>query len=60
MLKKLKETQGVEVIELPQEVQDRMWAVGEKIRKEEAKKSDNAAEAVKRLDQFLRSLGRID
>lgn len=60
MLKQLEASQGVKVIELPQAVQDRMWQVGEKLRQEEAKKSDRAAEAVERLDGFLRKLGRID
>jgi TRAP-type C4-dicarboxylate transport system substrate-binding protein len=58
-LKKLEETQGVELIELPQAVQDRMWEVGQEIRNEQAEKSENAAEAVRRLDEFLESLDRI-
>ncbi|MFP1683073.1 TRAP transporter substrate-binding protein DctP [Alloalcanivorax sp. C16-1] len=60
MLKQLADTQNVKVIELPDDVQQRMWKVGAELRAEEAKKSDRAAEAVERLNGFLRSLGRID
>ncbi len=58
-LKKLETTQGVKVIELPQEVQERMWQVGREIRHDQAKKSENTAEAVRRLDEFLKTLDRI-
>lgn len=60
MLEKLEASEGVTVVELPQEVQDRMWQAGEKLREAEAKKSANATEAVERLNNFLRSLGRIE
>ncbi|MCH8503250.1 MAG: TRAP transporter substrate-binding protein DctP [Ectothiorhodospiraceae bacterium] len=60
MLKKLAETQGVTVIELPEEIQERMWEVGRELRAREAEKSDNAAEAVRRLEEFLTVLGRAE
>lgn len=58
MLGELAETQGVQVTELPQDVQARMWEVGRQLREQEAQKSENAAEAVRRLDAFLAVLGR--
>ncbi|MFL1486246.1 TRAP transporter substrate-binding protein DctP [Marinobacter sp. LN3S78] len=58
MLNHLEREQGVEVITLPDEIQQRMWEVGRELRAVEAEKSPNAAEAVRRLEQYLESLGR--
>lgn len=58
ILNELATTKGVEVTVLPEDVQARMWEVGRTLREQEAKKSDNAAEAVRRLDEFLKVLGR--
>ncbi|MDC8442661.1 TRAP transporter substrate-binding protein DctP [Halomonas aquamarina] len=57
-LRNLEEEQGVTIIELPDDVQQKMKQVGRKIWDEEAKKSENAAEAVRRLKDFLAVLGR--
>lgn len=46
------------MVELPEEVQAKMWEVGRQMRAEEAKKSDNAREAVRRLEEYLKSVGR--
>lgn len=58
LLKQLSEEKGVQVVELPEEVQAKMWEVGRQMRAEEAKKSDNAREAVRRLEEYLKSVGR--
>lgn len=58
MLKKLADEKGVQVVELPQDVQARLWEVGRELRAEEAKKSDNTREAVRRLEEFLKVVGR--
>jgi len=58
LLKQLAEEKGVQVVELPQDVQAKLWEVGRQMRAEEAKKSDNAREAVRRLEDFLHTLGR--
>lgn len=58
ILNELAQTQGVEVIELPEDVQARMREVGRQLREQEAGKSENAAEAVRRLDEYLKVLGR--
>lgn len=57
-LNRLAAEQGVQVITLPEEIQERMWQVGRELRAEEAKKSPNAAEAVRRLEAYLEALGR--
>lgn len=58
MLKQLAAEKGVQVVELPQDVQARLWEVGREMRAEEAKKSDNAREAVRRLEEYLKAVGR--
>lgn len=58
MLNTLSQEKGVQIVELPEDVQARMQEVGRQFRAEEAKKSDNAREAVKRLEQYLKSVGR--
>lgn len=58
MLRELAETQGVTVAELPQDVQEKMREAGKAFRAEEAARSPNAAEAVRRLEEFLAGLGR--
>ncbi|WP_339801217.1 TRAP transporter substrate-binding protein DctP [uncultured Marinobacter sp.] len=58
MLNRLAEEEGVQVITLPEEVQERMWEVGRELREVEAQKSPSAAEAVRRLEAYLEALGR--
>lgn len=58
ILKELSKTQGVQLTEFPEDVQARMREVGHSLREEEARKSKNAAEAVRRLNEFLTVLER--
>jgi len=58
ILTELAESQGVQVTQLPDDVQARMREVGREMREQEAQKSENAAEAVRRLNEFLEVLGR--
>ncbi|WP_158617360.1 TRAP transporter substrate-binding protein DctP [Falsigemmobacter faecalis] len=58
MLRELAQSQGVTVAQLPQDVQDKMREAGKAFRAEEAARSPNAAEAVRRLEDFLAGMGR--
>ncbi|HEX5678917.1 MAG TPA: TRAP transporter substrate-binding protein DctP [Alcanivorax sp.] len=58
-LAKAKAEQGVKVNTMPQDVQDRLAKTAQKMWAEEAKRSDKAAEAVKKLKSFLSDLGYL-
>ena len=58
-LKEVEETQGVETIELPQEVKDKMREVAIKLWDKEAEKSDNASKAVSILKSSLSEIGEL-
>ena len=55
-----KEEYGVEVIELPDEVQDAMLEAAESIWDDQAAESERAAEAVELMRELLADLGHID
>ncbi|MES1947891.1 C4-dicarboxylate-binding periplasmic protein [Salinisphaera sp. C84B14] len=50
---KLQETENVQVVELPQDVQDKMKQASATLRSQEAKRSENTAEAVRLLERFI-------
>ncbi|WP_290650247.1 TRAP transporter substrate-binding protein DctP [Aquisalimonas sp.] len=52
--------EGVELINLPDDVQARMVEVGEKMWEEQARESERAAEAIDMLRELLADLGYID
>jgi TRAP-type C4-dicarboxylate transport system substrate-binding protein len=58
-LKEVKEELGVETIELPQEVKDKMREVAIKLWDKEAEKSDNAAKAVDIMKSNLSETGEL-
>ena len=55
-----KEEDGVEVIELPEEVREAMLAAAEGIWESQAEESDKAAEAVEMMRELLVDLGHLD
>lgn len=59
MLKRLGTEKGVKIIDLPEEIQDRMFKSAHAFRQSEANKSEYTAEAVKRLEAFLKTLGYL-
>ncbi len=58
-LAKAMKEKGVKVNTLPPEVQKRMAQAAQKMWEEEAKRSPNAAEAMKRLNKFMSDLGYL-
>ena len=58
-LAKVMADQGVQVNTMPQDVQDKLAQVAQKMWDEEAKRSDKAAEAVQKLKDFLSDLGYL-
>lgn len=58
-LQKAVENEGVEINNLPQDVQDHMMKAAQVVWDEEAKRSDNAAKAVEMVKEYLGELGRL-
>lgn len=58
-LQKAIEEEGVEINQLPQDVLDHMMEAAQVVWDEEAERSDNAAEAVQMVKDYLKELGRL-